>query len=257
MLIASARAQRTNRLLAIFCGVSFIVHVAFVVIWAVGSFKRPPPVQLDDNVIKTRLVKLGKPRDEKLLPRLDASRPPPPTPQTSPAPVPTPEPPKPTTKAPEKAEAPPEPKRSAADILKEFAAEDSKQPSLDDLIKNRIGESLDEGHEQGSKVGTDITGRLKADYNDVLRAKVERAYVLPTTLTDDERVRLWTNLFIKVGESGELLDAKLSPSSGNTAFDEAVLAAARKAAPFPPPPLPLRDFYRQGVGMKVCPITCR
>lgn len=255
MLIASARAQRTNKLLAIFCGVSFIVHVAFLVVWAVGSFQRPPPIDLDENVIKTRLVKLGKQRDEKLLPRLDASRPPPKTNQKGP---PTPEPPK-KDKAPDKAEAPPkkeEPKRSAADILKDFAAEDSKEPSLDDLIKDRIGDPLDEGHEEGSKLGTDITGRLKADYNDVLRARVERAYVLPTTLTDEERVRLWTNLFVKVGESGELIDARLSPSSGNAAFDAAVLAAAKKAAPFPPPPIQLRDFYRQGVGMKVCPITC-
>lgn len=252
MLIASARAQRTNKLLAIFCGVSFVLHGALIVVWVVGSFQRPPPVNLDENVIKTRLVKLGKQRDEKLLPRLDASRPPPKTNQKGP---PTPEPPK-NDKTPDKTEAKPEEKRSAADILKDFAAEDQKQPSLDELIKDRIGEPLDEGHEQGSKLGTDITGRLKADYNDILKAKVERAYVLPTTLTDEERVRLWTNLFVKVGEGGELIDARLSPSSGNPAFDAAVLAAAKKAAPFPPPPIQLRDFYRQGVGMKVCPITC-
>lgn len=250
MLIASARAQRTNKLFAIFCGVSFVLHIAFVVVWAVSSFGRPPAVNLDENVIKTRLVKLGKQRDEKLLPRLDASRRPPKTNQKGP---PTPEAPK--DKAPDKAEEKPQDKRSAADILKDFAEEED-EPSLDELIKDRIGEPLDEGHEQGSKLGTDITGRLKADYNDVLKAKVTQAYVLPTTLTDEERVRLWTNLFIRVGEGGELLDAKLSPSSGNAAFDSAVLAAAKKAAPFPPPPIQLRDFYRAGVGMKVCPLTC-
>lgn len=251
MLIASARAQRTNKLFAIFCGVSFVLHVAFVVVWAVGSFQRPPPIDLDENVIKTRLVKLGKQRDEKLLPRLDASRPPPKTNAKGPPAKETPK-----DKAPDKAEEKPAEKRSAADILKDFAKDDDKPPSLDELIKDRIGEPLDEGHEQGSKLGTDITGRLKADYNDLLKAKVERAYVLPTTLSDEERIRLWTNLFIKVGDSGELLDAKLSPSSGNAAFDSAVLAAAKKAAPFPPPPIQLRDFYRQGVGMKVCPLTC-
>ncbi len=251
MLIASARAQRTNKLFAIFCGVSFVLHIAFVVVWAVTSFGAGPAVKLDDNVIKTRLVKLGKQRDQKLLPRLDASRPPPKTNQKGP---PSKEPPK--EKAPEKE---PEPKtpdeRSAAEILQQFA-EDEPAPSLDELIKERIGEPLDEGHEEGSKLGSDITGRLKVDYNDLLQAKVQSAYTLPTTLSDDERVRLWANLFVKIGPAGELLDAKLSPSSGNAAFDSAVLSAAKKAAPFPPPPIQLRDFYRQGVGMKVCPLTC-
>lgn len=252
MLLTSARAQRTNKLFAIFCGVSFIVHIAFVIVWAVSSFQRAPAVDLDENVIKTRLVKLGKQRDEKLLPRLDASRPPPPVNQKGP---PQPEPPK--DKEPEKQPEPKpeEPKRSAADILKDFAKEEEK-PSLDSLINDRIGEPLDEGHEQGSELGTDITGRMKTDYNDLLQAKVKQAYVLPTTLTDEERVRLWTNLFVKVGDNGELLDVRLSPPSGNAAFDSAVLSAARKAAPFPPPPIQLRAFYRDGVGMKVCPLTC-
>jgi colicin import membrane protein len=251
LLIASPRAARTNRLFAIFCGVSFVLHVAVVVVWVVSSFQKAPAVKLEDNVVKTRLVKLGKQRDEKLLPRLDAA-PPPPPPVNQKGP-PTPEVPK--DKAPDKKPEPKEEqKRSTADILKDFAQD--KPKSIDDLIKDRIGERLDEGHEDGSELGTDITGRLKADYNDLLQAKVKQAYVLPTTLTDEERVRLWTNLFVKVGPEGQLLDVRLSPSSGNTAFDSAVLAAARKAAPFPPPPLQLRDFYQAGVGMKVCPLTC-
>lgn len=249
MLLTSARAQRTNKLFAIFCGVSFVLHIVFVVVWVVSSFQGGPVVKLDDNVIKTRLVKLGKQRDEKLMPRLDGSKPPPKT-NAKAAPVPE----APKDKAPDK-KPEPAPERTAADVLKDFA-EKAEDPSIDDLIKNRIGEPLDEGHEDGSEHGTDITGRMKADYNDILKAKVHNAYTLPTTLSDEERVRLWANLFVKVGEAGELLDARLSPSSGNPAFDNAVLSAANKAAPFPPPPIQLRDFYRDGVGMKVCPLTC-
>jgi TonB family protein len=147
------------------------------------------------------------------------------------------------------------PKRSANDILKAFS-EQKAAPTLDELIKRRVGEASDEGHQEGSTLGTEITGRLKADYNDLLKARVQQAFALPTTLSDDERVRLWSNLYVKVGAAGELLDASLSPASGNSAFDAAVMAAARKASPFPAPPIQLRDFYRAGVGMKVCPLSC-
>lgn len=39
-----------------------------------------------------------------------------------------------------------------------------------------------------------------------------------------------------IGPSGALRYASISTSSGNAAFDNAVLAAVRRAAPFPPPP---------------------
>ena len=35
-----------------------------------------------------------------------------------------------------------------------------------------------------------------------------------------------------------------------------MLAAAKKSAPFAPPPIPLRDFYERGVGFNMCPVSC-
>jgi TonB family protein len=251
-LLHSPRTARTNRLFAIFCGVSFAVHVVAVVVWIVFSVTKPRPPAIDQNSIKTRLVKLGKKRDEKLLPRLDAAKPPPKTNQKK-VPTPVAEPPK--DKAPT-TEPEPEPAPSSTDILDQFKAENTER-DLSSIIKDRLGEPLDEGHEEGSELGTDITGRLKANYNDQLIAKITKSYKLPTTLTDEERVRLRAVLYVSIGENGELLEARVGESSGNAAFDSAMVAAAKKAAPFSPPPIQLRPFYANGVGMNMCPITCK
>lgn len=251
MLLTSGRTARQNRLFAIFCGVSFIGHVAAVTGYAIFTLASAPAVQLEDNVIKTRLVKLGKKRDEKMLPRLDASKPPPPT-NAKKAPE-VKEPPK--EKAPEQKPEPKESKPSASEILDKFSKE-SEKPSLDSLINDRLGEPLDEGHEDGSQHGTEITGRLKADYNDIVKAKVQQEYRLPTTLSDDDIIRLQSFVLLRIGEGGDLIHVDLSPASENQAFDSAVLAAAKKAAPFPPPPIQLREFYASGIRFRMCPKQC-
>lgn len=247
MLIASQRQTRTNRLLAVFCGVSFVAHLAAVGVYAVVSMGADPAIKLDKQVVKTRLVKLGKKRDEKLLPRIDKSRP---KPKTDKGPK------RPADPKEKKPADEPEDKPSAKDILEKFS-EDNEESDLDSLIQDKIGEPLDEGDPDGHKLGTDITGRLKADYNDLLLAKIKNAYKLPQTLTDEERVRLRAVLFIAIGPDGALLKADLDPGSGNSSFDSAVLAAAKKAAPLPPPPIPVREFYAQGVGFNFCPISCK
>lgn len=140
---------------------------------------------------------------------------------------------------------PEEPRPSASEVLDRFREEHEK-PDLNSLIHKAVGEPSDEGHEEGSRLGDDITGRLKADYNDKLIAHIKSYYQLPPTLSDEERVRLKALLFIRIGASGELFEARIEKPSGNPAFDNAVLAAAKKAAPLPPPPIPLRAFYANG-----------
>lgn len=237
----SEARRRADRLLLIFMGASLLGHTACVATVALLQGQRKPPVQLDDNVVKARLVKLGKKRDEKLLPRIDKARPAPPVekkapPKADPEPVP---------KAPAKPDEKAPPKKSASDILDRFREENDK-PDLDSLIKKAVGDPSDEGDESGSKLGSEITGRLKAEYTDELAAKIRSLYELPNTISDEERVRLVGYLYLRIGAEGQLLDAKVDKPSGNPAFDNAMVAAAKKAAPFPPPPIPLRDFYASG-----------
>ncbi|MBX5482631.1 MAG: energy transducer TonB, partial [Myxococcaceae bacterium] len=53
-----------------FVALSFAAHALVVIVAVViGLFHRPPPINLDQKPIKASLVRLGKPRDKKLLPR--------------------------------------------------------------------------------------------------------------------------------------------------------------------------------------------
>ncbi|HEY0095369.1 MAG TPA: energy transducer TonB, partial [Archangium sp.] len=88
----SLLAQRSSRL-GRFLGVSLVGHV--LILLAVGlynAFVERPPVNLDQKPIRATLVRLGKPRDEKLLPRKEQPPPPPPKKVEAPPP-PTPPPP--------------------------------------------------------------------------------------------------------------------------------------------------------------------
>ena len=70
--------QRQNKLMRVAVAVSVVAHVAVFLAWLLWPQPTLAAIDLDEAVIKTRLVKLGKPRDEKLLPRLPTSPPPPP-----------------------------------------------------------------------------------------------------------------------------------------------------------------------------------
>lgn len=241
-----------SRALAVFFGTSALLHVLALVAIVVFGAMSKKPYDLDKAVVKTRLVKLGKQRDEKLLPRIEQKAPPPPPPEKGP-PVPAPE--QKTAPKPEPSEKS-TPKPSAADILKQFKAEETR-PDLSDIINDRLGEPSDEGHEEGSKLGIEITGRLKAEYSDKVLARVKNNLSNPQTLSEQERMFLSAVLALAIGPDGELLSARIQTASGNDAFDNAVLSAAKKSAPFPPPPIPVRDFYADGVGINVCPVRCK
>jgi TonB family protein len=248
-----------------FLAVSGVLHVVIIAVAvAVGAWGRPP-LDLDRNIVKTRLVKLGKKRDEKLLPRIERKKPKPPAPAPKKLPEPAPqkktaeakkpEPaPAPTKPEPKAAPPPDKPKRSTRDILSDFADDEpeAKKPKLTDLVKDIV-----EGDEQGSAIGEEITGRLKATYNDKLLAAIKRALKVPNTVSDEERLRLKAVLYVAVGADGSLVSSRITKKSANPAFDNAVLAAAKTSAPFPAPPIQVRSFYRKGVQMNVCPISCR
>ena len=90
-------------------------------------------------------------------------------------------------------------------------------------------------------------------YFGLLRAVVTRHYDVSNTISESERIRLKANVAIRVSDKGELLDVNLTKSSGNEVFDGAVLAAVKKAAPFPPPPPNLRDQLKKGLTFQFTP----
>jgi TonB family protein len=234
-------------MLLLFCGLSLGVHIGLALGWAFFPAPKKPAIDLDAAIVKTRLVKLGKPRDEKLLPRLPTSPPPAPADKKAP-PTETPTPPKPdpaTSKKP-----------SAADILDKFSKDNAKPTDVRDLIRNRIGEVTDEGQLDGDRDGDALKGELQKTYFQQLIAHIRRRMEVSNTLSDDQRIRLKATLFLRVGAEGEVLDVRIQSSSGSTVFDNDVVTAARRSSPVPAPPPLVRDLVEKGVGINFCPVSC-
>lgn len=231
-----------------FVAASLVAHVVVgVLLLAFSWLFTPPKLTLDQEPIKASLVRLGKKRDEKLLPRKEAAPPPPAETRSAPAPVPAP--PDKAVALPSK-DARPEPKKEAAKETK-----DGKKSLFDAF--NKTGREAKpeelEGAEDGDKDGDSATQEGERYYG-LLSAVVKRNYDVSDTIPEAERRTLRATVKIKLGSSGELLDVDLSKSSGNDLFDSAVTGAIRKAAPFDPPPEKLRESLKKnGVALVFSP----
>jgi colicin import membrane protein len=79
-------------------------------------------------------------------------------------------------------------------------------------------------------------GSLRAKtYADLLRAAVKRNLFLPKTFEYDQ-AQLVTQLSVVINQKGELVEVKLSRSSGNGAYDQAAISAIQNSVPLPQPP---------------------
>ena len=252
---SSLLAQRSSRL-GRFLTVSLVGHV--LILLAVGlynAFVEGPQVKLDQKPIRATLVRLGKPRDEKLLPRKE--EPPPPPPQKVEAP-PTPTPPAPE---PAKVAVPipgmkPEPAPKPAPPKGETQGEDRRNRlfgAFDKLAKPSKQEEDPEGAEDGDPNGDSATAEGER-YFGLLSSQVTRNYNVADTIPEDERMRLRALVFMRLSRTGEVIEARLTKTSGNTLFDSAVLAAVKKASPFSPPPDHLRDsLQKNGINLEFSP----
>lgn len=242
------RHARQQRNLAIFIFISLVLHTGAVAAYAFWPTPSKPALNLDDAVVKTRLVRLGKPRDEKLLPRLPTSPPPPAADKRAP----------PNQElAPDKPAPDSSKKPSATDILEKFEKDNAKPSDVRDLIRNRIGEQTDEGREDGDREGTDLTGEIKASYFTRVALAVQRNLEVSSTLSDEDRVRLRCELALTLDDQGALVGAKIQKSSGNATFDNDVLAAAKRSSPLPAPPPPVQALAAAGFAFNVCPSRCQ
>lgn len=176
-------------------------------------------IDLNEKVVTIRLARLGKERDQTLLPRLDASEA-----QPVPKPVPV-----------MASEA--KPSRHLDDGVKKHIAE----PSPLDVLKKRFGKASDEGSKQGSNMGSSIDSDLAESYVARVVEIIRQHYVLPTTLRGKKNLAAVIALRIHV--NGSVLSVKVNSSSGNVMFDRSVTLVINRITSFGPPPLPLRKRY--------------
>ncbi len=203
-------------------GHAVVVLVALILSWLFAG----PRIDLTQKPIKASLVRLGKPRDEKLLPRKEEPPPPPKAEKTV----------EPVVKAPVDAkvaiptkDAKPDAPTSLADAFSKTARE-AKPEELEGALDG--DPDGDAARQEGER------------YHGLLVAVVKRHYDVSDTIPEAERRALSAQVAMRVGPRGELLDVRLAKSSGNDVFDSAVLGAVKKASPFAPPPEHLRDAMK-------------
>jgi TonB family protein len=234
--------------LPLYLALSVVGHVVLVALWLiVGWVFAGPKVDLEQTPIKASLVRLGKPRDEKMLPRKEEAPPPPPAAEK----VETPAPPAVDTavKVPSPDAAPQKPSE------KKEGAKEAKKSLFDAFAKTaKPGKAEElEGRADGD-INGDSAQQEGERYFGLLNAVVKRNYDVSNTIDEAERRRLRAVVMLRIGHGGELIQAELSKPSGNPLFDSAVMGAVKKAAPFSPPPDHLRDsLQRSGVPLIFSP----
>ena len=248
----SMLVARPSRL-GVFLGVSVAGHGLLLVLGLVYSVLTAGP-KVDPNipVIKATLVRQGKPRDQKLLPRKEEAAPPPKEVKAPPAPPSeAPKPPsKPAVAVPSvKPQPPPAPQKG------DTAGEDRRKRlfgAFDKTAKKAPDEEL-EGAEDGDPNGDSATAEGERYYA-LLSSQVHRNYDVAQSIPEAERLYLKALVQVRVGRTGEVLETRLTSTSGNELFDAAVLSAVKKASPFSPPPDHLRDaLQKQGVVLEFHP----
>jgi TonB family protein len=247
----SMLVARPSRL-GMFLGVSVAGHGLLLVLGLLYSWLNASP-RLDPNipVIKATLVRQGKPRDQKLLPRKEEPAPPPKEVKAAPAPPSEAKPPEKAAVAvpsvkPAPAPSPQQGDKSGEDRRKRLFG------AFDKTAKKAPDEEL-EGAEDGDPSGDSATAEGERYYA-LLSSQVRRNYNVADTIPETERLHLKAQVQMRLGRTGEVLETRLASASGNELFDAAVLAAVKKASPFSPPPDHLRDaLQKQGVVLEFHP----
>lgn len=218
-----------------FLAISVCGHVVVVgVILALNWVLAPKLVDLDQKPITASLVRLGHKRDEKLLPRKEEEAPPPPEKTVAPM------------VNPDKVVAPKTPAKTAKEEKK------SLFDAMNKISKAAKPEEL-EGDENGDKNGLDAKQEGERYYG-LISTAVRRYYDVSNTIDEATRRTLVAVVAFKVSPKGEVSDVRIGTSSHNDLFDDAVLSAVKKAAPFPPPPDHLRDVLRKdGIQLRFTP----
>lgn len=252
---------------------SLATHLAVLIGYGIYDANKMDVIELPDEPIKAVFVKLGKPRDEKLLPRLKTAPPPAntaPAPQAKPDPKPEKPQPKddavavPLKEAKEKDKKKPEPtkqpepdvedrKLSALDKIRQRVAAEDKMAHALGKVADRVGkleEEEDEGQEDGRPDGDSPTPGQVNLYLASLHGAVKAHYLVPSVIQPMECVRLVAVVMVRMGLDGSVQEAKVHKSSGNEFFDGAVVQAVKAASPLPIPPPNMRDMALKGFGFQ-------
>lgn len=105
-------------------------------------------------------------------------------------------------------------------------------------------EGAPDGHLQGDATAAEEGDRYLA----LVRRAVQQSYVLPTTISERDRLHLKATVVVYVHPTGKILRYVIETPSGNDIFDRALERAIRATTLPPPPPALAAQFREDGIG---------
>lgn len=117
------------------------------------------------------------------------------------------------------------------ELLRQMEEEELKQRMADEAAANEARQAkLAEARAAASKRQAEAA-RVVGQFRDMISAKVHGNTRLPDNLKGNPEVRC----VVKLLPTGEVQSVRVTKSSGNTAYDEAVVRAIEKSSPLPLP----------------------
>ncbi len=213
---------------------TLLIHGGLLLLVYMGSVKAEPRQEAARDLIVTQLVKLGKPREKHLLPRITQ----PPKAQA----------PEPTIKVAQSPEAPPSPKEEPRPKEAERSKDLKRALDRARQLAAAVPEESDEGQLTGSADGTATTAQEGDAYATAVNDAIKRNWSAPAGLLNDAQLaKLEAEVRVGIGPNGELQAPKIAKSSGNALFDDSCIQAVTATGRVPPPPPALRNQFRRGM----------
>jgi TonB family protein len=216
---------------------SALAHVLVLGLAFYLGSRAPSSPLIQTKPIIAHLVRLGTPRDPKLLPR-KYRQPPPPPPQVA-LPVKT------HQKLAPRPKVKPRTDKRTEDPL---AAAISK---VADQWDKHARPEKPPGAADGNPNGDAVTASEGDRYLALVEQQIHSNYKVPATISDRERLYLNATVVVYVAPDGHITRTWMEQGSGNQQFDDALLRAIAASNPLPPPPGGWRDkFMNEGLGVK-------
>jgi outer membrane biosynthesis protein TonB len=229
-------SERTPAVPALLLAVLLHVAVIGAAVYLPLLFDRPPPMR---KPIIAHLVALGKPRDPHLLPRKESA---PPAAAAAPASQPALD-----TKAPSVPQKPAPSRQQLMERALAHAAGRASPSSREEPDPERAGSAT------GSPQGTAASAEEGDAYFTAVHDAIQEAYVVPSVISERERLYLSATVLAYIGPQGQILKHEFQKKSGNHFFDEALELAIQRSKLPPPPPDLARSLRDNGVVLNFRP----
>jgi len=108
------------------------------------------------------------------------------------------------------------------------------------------------GSPDGDREGTSDIAAEGDRYLALVTQRLRESYVLPTAISEKERMRLQAVVFMRIGRDGSVSESRIQKSSGNELFDRAIELGLEKLS-LPPPPDGFLRRYGGGVEIRYRP----